>query len=395
MNKNSEKKEKIGFSTKTIHEGEKPNLSGTVSPDLTCAIHPAVTYARTILDEELGGHEYGRLTNPTRSVFLEKMKALEEGRYAHVFSSGMAAETMILLSFLKQGDRILCSKDLYGGTRRLFDRVFDRFGLAADYIDLNSPEEREKACRPETKLVWTESPGNPMLSLVNIPEVAAWAKTKGLLTLADNTIATPYFQQPLLLGADIVLHSTTKYLNGHNDAVGGSIVLNREDLNEQLEFVHFSVGGCQSPFDNYLTLRGLKTLSLRMERHQKNALRVSAFLEDHPAVERVLYPGLPSHPQHELARELMSGFSSMVCFYLKDPSQEKLQKTTDRLRHIAVAESFGLTETIISVPYYMSHQPLSEEEKHSLGITKSFVRLSVGLEDAEDLISDLNRALDI
>ena len=383
----------MGFDTNAIHTGEEPDFAGHPSGDVVVPIHLSSTFARREVDEPTGGFEYSRSGNPTRLALEKKLAAIENARYGLAFSSGLAAETTLCLSLLKAGDHVVAFDDLYGGTRRLFSRVFEeRFGIGFSYVDARDPENVKAAIRKETRLIWLESPTNPLLRLCHIREIARIAHDAGARVVVDNTFASPYFQQPIGLGADVVVHSTTKYINGHSDSIGGALITSDEELFRNLRFHQNSAGAILSPFDSFLVARGIKTLALRMERHAKNALAVAEFLSAHEKVAAVYYPGLPSHPQHQLARKQMTGFSGMLSFELKGGEQEA-KKFLRNLHLFALAESLGGVESLIEHPGTMTHASVPKTECRKLGITESLIRTSVGIENAEDLIADLDRAL--
>ncbi len=380
------------FSTKAIHSGEEPNLKDGGSGDVVAPIHLSATFARKEIDKPTGGYEYARTGNPTRHALEKRLAALENARYGLAFASGLAAETTLALSLLKKGDHVVAFEDLYGGTRRLFDKTLANFGLEFSYVDASKVENVEAALRSNTKLIWLESPTNPLLRLCDIAAISKVAKAHEALTIVDNTFASPYLQNPLALGADIVLHSTTKYISGHSDVVGGAITTSNDELYGKLKFNQNALGGVPSPFDCFLVLRGTKTLAVRMERHCQNAQKIAEYLSRHPKVQSVIYPGLPSHPQHALAKRQMSGFGGMVTFTVKGTSAE----TADFLKQlnvIALAESLGGVESLINQPSVMTHASLAKEERERLGVTDGLLRLSVGIEDIEDLIADLEQAL--
>jgi len=379
------------FATKAIHSGEEPNLKEGGCGDVVVPIHLSSTFARCELDQPTGGYEYSRTGNPTRHALEKRLAALENADYGLAFASGLAAETTLVLSLLKSGDHVVAFEDLYGGTRRLFDRTFANFGLDFSYVDATKTENVEAAIKGNTKLIWLETPTNPLLKLCDIAAISKIAKERDILNVVDNTFASPYLQNPLDLGADIVLHSTTKYLGGHSDVVGGAIMLSDKELYGKLKFNQNAVGAIPSPFDCFLVLRGTKTLALRMERHSHNASEIAKYLAAHPKVEKVTYPGLKSHPQHELARKQMSGFGGVISFYVRQGTDVK--GFLRRLKVIALAESLGGVESLISQPSSMTHAGLSRQEREKIGITDNLLRLSVGIEDAEDLKADLDQAL--
>jgi cystathionine gamma-lyase len=373
--------------TLAIHAGQAPDPT-------TGAVMTPVYLTSTYVQDGPGGHkgfEYSRTRNPTRDALEGCLAALEDGRHGLAFASGLAA-TDAVLHLLSAGDHVVHSDDVYGGTFRIFDKVYRRHGLRFDAVDLTDPARLARALRPETKLVWIESPTNPMLKLVDLAAVAAIARAHGARTVVDNTFATPFFQRPLALGIDVVVHSTTKYLNGHSDVVGGAVVTSDDDLHGRLRFLQNAVGAVPSPLDAFLVLRGLKTLPVRMERHATNALAVARFLEAQPQVERVIFPGLPSHPQHALARRQMSGFGGMLTFVLRGG----LPAATAFLRAVRLfscAESLGGVESLIEHPAIMTHASVPADVRAALGIADGLIRVSVGIEAVDDLLEDLGRGL--
>ena len=379
------KDDKLHFDTLAIHAGQSPDPT-------TGAIMTPVYLTSTYVQDGPGvhkGYEYSRTQNPTRHALQDCLAALEGARHGLAFASGLAA-TDAILHLLDAGDHVLYSDDLYGGSYRIFDKVFRRLGLSFDPVDLSDARNLERALRKETKLVWIESPTNPMLKLVDLAQVAAIARAHGARTVVDNTFATPAFQRPLALGIDVVAHSTTKYLNGHSDVVGGALLTSDDALFERLRFLQNAVGAVPSPMDSFLVLRGLKTLHVRMQRHAENALALARFLEGHPQVERVTYPGLPSHPQHALARAQMSGFGGMLTFVLKGG----LAAATAFLRAVRVfacAESLGGVESLIEHPAIMTHASVPKATREQLGIADGFIRVSAGIEHVADLVADLER----
>ncbi len=379
---------KLRFDTLAIHAGQRPDPT-------TGAIMTPVYLTSTYVQDGPGvhkGYEYSRTQNPTRHALEACLAALEGGRHGLAFASGLAA-TDAVLHLLSAGDHVLFSDDVYGGTFRIFDKVFRRHGIAFDAVDMTDPRNVERALRPETRLVWIESPTNPMLKLVDLAAVAAIARAHGARTVVDNTFATPCFQRPLAHGIDAVVHSTTKYLNGHSDVVGGAIVTDDDDLHARLAFLQNAVGGVPSAMDAFLVLRGLKTLPVRMERHARNALAVARFLQGHPQVERVVYPGLASHPQHALARRQMTGFGGMLAFVIRGG----LPAATAFLRAVrifACAESLGGVESLIEHPAIMTHASVPKETREKLGIADGLIRVSVGIESADDLLEDLARGFE-
>lgn len=377
---------KFGFHTRAIHAGQAPD-------PVTGAIMTPIYLSTTYVQESPGvhkGHEYSRTSNPTRGAFESCLANLEGGRFGFSMASGCAASTVVM-HMVQNGDHVLAGDDLYGGTFRLFDKIIRHNGVDFSFVDMTDIENIKKAIKPNTKLIWLESPTNPMLKLTDIRKVCDVAKSSGALVVVDNTFMTPYFQRPLELGADMVVHSTTKYINGHSDIVGGAIVVNREDLAEKLAFLSNSMGPVGSTFDSFISLRSLKTLGLRMQAHERNAKVVADFLDKHPSVEKVIYPGLELHPQHHLAKEQMSGFGGMVTFYLKGGLDES-RKFLESVRLFALAESLGGVESLIEHPAIMTHASVPPENRKELGISDNLIRLSVGVEDIDDIISDLENA---
>ena len=378
----------LGFSTRSIHAGQEPDPT-------TGAIMTPVYLTSTYVQESPGVHkgwEYSRTHNPTRKAYENCMASLEGGKFGFAFASGCAATTTIL-HILKQGDHVIAGDDMYGGTFRLFDKVLKNNGTEFSYIDLTKPENFKNAVKPNTKLVWLETPTNPTLKLVDIKAIAAMAAQKGIITVVDNTFMSPYFQRPLALGADIVVHSATKYIGGHSDVVGGVAVTSRSDLAEKLAFLSNSMGGVGSAFDAFLCLRSLKTLPLRMKAHEKNAIAIADFLESHAKVEKVIYPGLRSHPQHALAKEQMLGMGGMITFLIKG-GLPAARTFLESVNIFALAESLGGVESLIEHPAIMTHASVPAEMRKALGIDDSLIRLSVGVEDLEDLLQDLKQAFD-
>ncbi len=377
---------KLGFATRAIHDGQEPE-------QVTGAVNVPIFLTSTYQQEEIGkhkGHEYARLTNPTRDALEESLCSLEGGTSAHVFASGMAAITA-MLTMMKTGDHVVCSDNVYGGTQRVFDKVLANYGLTFTYVDTSVAENVAAAIRPETKLVHVETPTNPMMSITDIRAVADICHAKGVELSVDNTFLSPYFQQPIALGADIVMHSTTKFLNGHSDGLGGVLVCTKPEQAERFRFVQKCTGGILSPFESYLLLRGVKTLAVRMKQHDANGRAVAEFLAGHKAVKKVFYPGLADHPQHELATRQQSGFGSMLSLELG--SLERANAFAKRLRLGYLAESLGGVETLICHPATMTHAAIGAEGRARLGITDGLMRISVGIEDVEDIIADLDQAL--
>src|SRR5205085_7502522 len=375
------------FATKAIHAGQEPDPS---TGAVMTPIFQTATYAQAGLGEHKG-FEYSRTSNPTRSALEACIAALEDGQYGLAFASGIAAETAIL-SLLSACDHIVSCDDLYGGSYRIFERVMRRYNVDASYVPVGDVAAYEKAIRPNTKMIWLETPTNPLLRLVDIGAVAAIAHRHKLLVVVDNTFASPYFQQPLKLGADIVVHSTTKYINGHSDVIGGALVLNDETVYESIKFYQNAAGGVPSPFDSWLTLRGIKTLAIRMRQHEENARAVAAFLAEHPRVERVYFPGLASHPDHQLAKRQMSGFGGMVSFQFKG-TRADVDTIVRRFKFFALAESLGGVESLVCHPTSMTHGSIPKDIREARDLTDTLLRLSIGIEDIEDLLADLEQAL--
>ncbi|MEH0156377.1 cystathionine gamma-synthase [Limibacter armeniacum] len=377
------------FATKAIHAGQEPDpTTGAVIPP----IYATSTYVQSSPGEHKG-FEYSRSHNPTRFAYEAAVAALENGKAGFAFASGLAAASTIL-EVLDAGDHVIAMNDLYGGTFRLFDKVRRRSAnLEFTFMDLNDTAALEAAIQPNTKMIWVETPTNPMLTLVDLEKVAALGKKHKLITVADNTFATPYLQRPLDIGFDIVTHSATKYLNGHSDIVGGVVITgDNQELEDQIRFLQNAVGGVQGPFESFLANRGLKTLALRMERHCQNAMEIAKWLEKHPAIEKVIYPGLPSHPQHELAKKQMKAFGGMISVILKG-NLEQTKKFLEHCHVFTLAESLGGIESLIEHPAIMTHASIPSETRNELGISDGMVRLSVGIEDVEDQIADLENAL--
>ena len=385
--KQKEKERKPGFATMAIHAGQEPDeLTGAVAPP----IYPTSTYVQQDLGKNKG-YEYARVSNPTRTRLEQNMAALEGGSSAHVFASGMAAVTAVTQCFLKQGDHLLCGHDTYGGVPRLFNQVVAKFGVEFSYVDTSDLDAVKKAMRWNTRIVWMETPTNPLMVMSDIREIAKIAHAGLAELVVDNTFMSPYFQNPLALGADMVLHSTTKFLNGHSDGLGGVIVGAKPHHAEKLAFMQKASGGILSPFECWLVLRGVKTLAVRMERHDQSGRLVAAYLQKHPKVKKVLYPGLKDHPQYDLARRQMRGFGSMITFEMG--SLNNARKMLRKLRVCAFAESLGGVETLINHPATMTHAALGVDGRKKIGLTDGMVRISVGIEDVEDIIGDLDQAL--
>ena len=378
---------KLGFATRAIHDGQEPD-------ELTGAVNVPIYLTSTYKQEAIGknkGHEYARLTNPTRDALEENLRSLEGGTSAHCFGSGMAAITA-LCTMMKSGDHVVCTDNTYGGTSRLFNQVLTNYGLTFTYVDSRDVDAVAEAIRPETKLLHLETPTNPMMSLTDIRAVSEVAHAKGVEVSVDNTFLSPYLQRPIELGADIVMHSTTKFLNGHSDGLGGVLVGTKPEHAEKFRFVQKCTGGILSPFDSYLLLRGVKTLAVRMKQHDANGRAVADWLVKRFGPEKVFYPGLKTHPQHELAKRQQRGFGSMISFELG--SLEKANAFASKLKLCYFAESLGGVETLVCHPATMTHAALGAQGRAKLGITDGLIRVSVGIEDVEDIIADLQQALE-
>lgn len=375
------------FDTKVVRAG--------ITPDPTTgSILPPIYETATYVLEEVGkdkGFDYTRSSNPTRQVLEENLAAIEGGKYGVCFASGMSAVDSVM-KLLSAGDHVISSDDVYGGVSRHFNRVLVRYGLTFSYVNSSDPDAVRKAIRPETKMLWVETPTNPLLKVTDLAAMADIAKQHGLYLGVDSTFATPVFLRPLEYGVDIVMHSTTKYLSGHNQIIGGAIITDRQDIYDEMKFVQKTIGAVPSPFDCWLTLLGLKTLHLRMQRHAISAQRVAEYLEGHAKVSKVTYPGLASHLQHEIAKSQMSGFSGMISFELKGGISAG-KAVMNNVKLCGLAESLGAVETMITHPATMTHVDVPAEEREARGLTDGLVRLSVGIEDVEDIIADLEQAL--
>lgn len=375
------------FDTKVVRAGIKPDpATGSIVPP----IYETATY---VLDE-VGrdkGFDYTRSANPTRKLLEDNLAAIEGGKYGVSFASGMAAVDSCM-KLLSAGDHVVCSDDVYGGVSRHFNNVLARYGMSFTYVDSSDTNAVREAIRPETKMLWIETPTNPLLKVTDLQAMATIAKERDLYLSVDSTFATPVFLRPLEYGADIVMHSTTKYLSGHNQLIGGLVVTNRKDIYDEMKFIQKTIGAVPSPFDCWLTLLGVKTLHLRMQRHAASAQRVAEYLESHPKVARVTYPGLPSHPQYEIAKAQMSGFSGMISFELKGglPAGKTVM---NNVKLCALAESLGAVETMITHPATMTHADVPAQERQARGLADGLVRLSVGIEDVDDILADLEQAL--
>jgi cystathionine beta-lyase/cystathionine gamma-synthase len=375
------------FSTICIHAGQEPDPS-------TGAIITPIFQTSTYVQDELGrhkGYEYARTQNPTRAALERNVAAIERGKAAYAFASGMAAIGAIA-TMLKAGDHVVVTDNTYGGTFRLFDKVLTKFELSFSYVDTSRLDLIEKAMRPETKMLFVETPTNPVMRLTDLARAAELAHARNARLVVDNTFASPCVQRPIEFGADLVVHSTTKYLNGHSDSVGGIVIAVRDDDIQWLQFIQNAEGAILSPFDSWLVLRGTKTLALRMAQHNANGLALAEFLASHPKAQRVFYPGLPTHPQHDLARRQMQGFGGMLAFDVG--TFEGARRVLNRVRLMALAESLGGVETLISHPASMTHASVPPERRQAIGLTDSLVRISAGIEDPQDLIDDIKQALD-
>jgi cystathionine beta-lyase/cystathionine gamma-synthase len=377
----------MGFATDCIHAGQEPE-------PVTGAVTYPIFQTSTYVQPEFGkhkGYEYARTKNPTRSVLEANLAALEGGKFGHCFASGMSA-TDTVFRMLQSGDHVIAGENMYGGSYRLFSKVCEKFGLQFTYVDTSEVDAVRKAIRPNTKILFLESPTNPMMTLTDIAACSRVAHDAGALVVVDNTFCSPYMQRPIELGADIVVHSTTKFLNGHSDSVGGVVISNSAEIAEKIGFLQNAVGAILSPFDSFLVLRGVKTLAVRMKRHEENGAAMASYLANHKKVKKVYYPGLPDHPQHQLAKKQMNGFGAMISFELG--SKENAAGFLNNVRLCSLGESLGGVETLISHPETMTHASVPVEERKRLGITPGLVRISVGIEDIEDLIADLENAFE-
>jgi cystathionine gamma-lyase len=384
----------LKFSTRAIHVGQQPDptTGAVVTP-----IYQTSTFVQEEIDQ-VRTYKYTRLANPTRTALEECLASLEGAQYGLAFASGMAACSSVLM-LLSTGDHVVVGDDVYGGVYTLFEQIVSRHGISCSFVDACNTDEVQKAIRKETKMLWVETPTNPLLKLADLKALAAIAKHHNLISVIDNTFATPYFQRPLEFGADLVVHSTTKYIAGHSDVVGGAVLTSRSDLHEQLKFIQGIVGSTPGPFDCWLTLRGVKTLALRMREHEKNAMKVAEFLDNqcpnprkNSAIEKVIYPGLSSHPQHKLAKKQMAGFGGMVSCVVKG-SLEGAKLFANSTKLFSLAVSLGSVESLICHPANMTHNTIPKEVRDKRGIVDGLLRLSVGIEDADDLLADLQQAL--
>jgi cystathionine gamma-lyase/cystathionine beta-lyase len=376
------------FATKAIHAGVHPD-------ETTGAIMTPIYQTSTYVQESPGvnkGYGYARGKNPTREALQANIAALENGNHCVCFSSGVAA-TDAVLKLLSPGDEVITGDDLYGGTYRLFTKIYEKFGIKFHFIDLTNAENVKQYINSNTKLIWAETPTNPTMQIIDIEAVATIAKANNIILVADNTFASPYLQNPLDLGADIVMHSVTKYLGGHSDVVMGALITNDEKIHEQLYFILNSSGANPGPMDSFLVLRGIKTLHLRMERHCENGRKIAHFLKDHPAIEKVYWPGFPEHPNHEIAKKQMRDFGGMISIVLKDKTIENTYKVASSFKVFSLAESLGGVESLINHPATMTHASIPKAEREKAGVVDNLLRLSVGVEDVDDLIADLTQAL--
>jgi len=377
------------FNTKVIHGGQSHEPStGAVMPP----IFQTSTYAQSSPGKHKG-YEYSRTANPTRTALENALASIENGTFGLAFGSGLAAIDAVI-KLLKPGDEVISTNDLYGGTYRLFTKIFEKYGITFHFVGMQDVKSIEQKINPKTKLIWTETPTNPMMNVVDIAEVSDIAKKNNLLLVVDNTFATPYLQQPLDLGADIVMHSATKYLGGHSDVVLGALIVKDKELAEKLYFIQNASGAICGPMDSFLVLRGIKTLSLRMQRHCENGKIVAEFLKSHPNVEQVYWPGFPTHPNHEIAKKQMKDFGGMLSFTTKGNDFNKTIQTLEKLKIFTLAESLGGVESLVGHPASMTHASIPKEEREKTGVVDSLIRLSVGIEDSEDLIADLKQALE-
>ena len=377
----------MAFATDCIHAGQEPE---PVTGAVTYPIFQTSTYVQPSLGENKG-YEYARTKNPTRSVLEANLAALERGKYGYCFASGMSAIDVVFRT-LKSGDHVVAGENMYGGSYRLFSKVLEKFGLLFTYVDTSRLDAVRQAIRPETKVLFLETPTNPMMTLTDLAACSDIAHAGNVLVVVDNTFCSPYGQRPLELGADVVVHSTTKFLNGHSDSVGGAVILNNDELAAQIGFLQNAVGAILSPMDSWLILRGIKTLAVRMKQHEANGMAMASYLAHHPKVKKIYYPGLADHPQHALASRQMNGFGALISFDLG--SYDNAKKFLDRVRLCSLGESLGGVERLISHPETMTHASVPLEERKRLGITPGLVRISVGIEDIEDLIADLENAFD-
>jgi len=376
------------FNTKVIHGGQSHEKStGAVMPP----IFQTSTYAQSSPGKHKG-YEYSRTANPTRTALENALSSIENGKFGLAFGSGLAAIDAVI-KLLKPGDEVISTNDLYGGTYRLFTKIFEEYGITFHFVGMQDTKSIEQKITPKTKLIWVETPTNPMMNIVDITKVSDIAKKNNILLVVDNTFATPYLQQPLDLGADIVMHSATKYLGGHSDVVLGGLVVKEKELADKLYFIQNASGAVCGPMDSFLVLRGIKTLSIRMQRHCENGKTIAEFLKSHPNVEHVYWPGFSTHPNHEIAKKQMKYFGGMLSFTIKGNNFDKTIQTLEKLKIFTLAESLGGVESLVGHPASMTHASIPKEEREKTGVVDSLIRLSVGIEDVEDLISDLRQAL--
>lgn len=376
------------FATKAIHAGVHPD-------EATGAIMTPIYQTSTYIQDGVGGHkgyEYSRTLNPTRHALEKNIAALENARFGAAFGSGLAAIDCVV-KMLNPGDEVISTNDLYGGTYRLFTTIFAKYGIKFQFVDMSNPETIEAFVTDKTKLIWVETPTNPMMNIIDIEAVAQIAKKAGAMLAVDNTFATPYLQTPIDLGADIVMHSATKYLGGHSDVVMGILVTDNEEISKEMYRIQNSTGAVTAPMDSFLVLRGIKTLHLRMQRHCENGEKVARFLAAHPKVEKVYWPGFETHPNHDIAKKQMRGFGGMISFSLKGNKLEDAHKIVKKVKIFALAESLGGVESLVGHPATMTHASIPKAAREKIGIVDSLIRLSVGIEDADDLIADLEQAL--
>ena len=381
-------KDSLHFNSKTIHGGQTPDKAyGAVMPP----IYQTSTYAQTTP----GGHkgfEYSRTHNPTRQALERSLASIEAGQYGFAFSSGLAAMDAVL-KLLKPGDKVISTDDLYGGSYRLFTKIFEDFGIQFEFVNMNNPKHIEEAITDKTRMVWVETPTNPMMNVIDIKAVATLCKSNGIMLAVDNTFASPYLQQPLVLGADIVMHSATKYLAGHSDLILGSLVTNNADLAERIGFIQNASGAVPGPMDSFLTLRGIKTLHVRMQRHCENAAQIASYLKNHPKIEKVYWPGFEDHPNHEVAKSQMIDFGGMLSFITKVANYDSAIQIVEKLKLFTLAESLGGVESLAGHPASMTHASIPKEIREKSGVVDALIRLSVGIEDVRDLIADLDQAI--
>lgn len=376
------------FGTKAIHAGVQPDPS-------TGAIMTPIFQTSTYVQTSPGAHkgyEYSRTHNPTRTALQDSLAALENGKYGICFSSGLASADAII-KLLKSGDEVVCTNDLYGGTYRIFTKIFANYGIKFHFVSMENAADIEKYINDNTKMIWIETPSNPMMNIIDIKGAVAVAKKRGIKVVVDNTFSTPYLQNPLDLGADIITHSLTKYIGGHSDVVMGALVVNDKETADKLIFIQNACGAVPGPQDCFLVLRGIKTLHIRMQRHCENGRKVALYLKDHPKVSKVFWPGLESHPNHHIAKEQMRDFGGMISFTLKSDSLQDAIAVLEKFKYFTLAESLGGVESLSGHPASMTHASIPKEEREKVGLKDSLIRLSVGIEDAEDLIADLEQAL--